>query len=166
VATSIFVISLPVMLRCSNSRRRFSVHKLSPNTKEKPVYAGSIVVPEWDIDIPGKFQPLVTQAVFDKVQLILDRRAAALTPRVRCHEKSRQLGQKQRLQQVSFLKNVNYSDRRFRTSATSLLFSGIQPNEVQIQVTEEPSEQVGGGAPPSTNKTHPYVRQKDKAAGR
>src|SRR5581483_10428401 len=55
-------------------------------TLRKPVYAGRIVVPEWDIDIQGKFQPLVTQAVFDKVQLILDGRAAALTPRVRCHE--------------------------------------------------------------------------------
>ena len=60
-------------------------------TLRKPVYAGRIVVPEWDIDISGKFQPLVIQAVFDKVQLILHGRAAALTPRVRCHEGSRQL---------------------------------------------------------------------------
>jgi hypothetical protein len=31
------------------------------------------------------------------------------------------------------------------------------------QVTEEPSEQVSGGAPPSTNSNAPYVPQKDKA---
>jgi len=33
----------------------FSVHKLFPKHLRKPVYAGRIVVPEWDIDIAGKF---------------------------------------------------------------------------------------------------------------
>ena len=36
-----------------------------PHTLKKPVYTARIVVPEWDIDIPGKFEPLVTRAVFD-----------------------------------------------------------------------------------------------------
>lgn len=92
VAASIFVISLPCAAPLFEfETTSFSVHKLSPKHERKPVDAGRIVVPEWDIDIPGKFQPLVTQAVSDEVQLILDGGAAALTPRVRCHEKSRQL---------------------------------------------------------------------------
>jgi site-specific DNA recombinase len=54
-------------------------------TLRKPVYAGRIVVPEWSIDVPGKFQPLVTQAVFDKVQAILSGRTVAIAPRARSH---------------------------------------------------------------------------------
>jgi site-specific DNA recombinase len=54
-------------------------------TLRKPVYAGRIVVPEWNIDAPGKFQPLVTQAVFNKVQAILSGRTVSITPRVRNH---------------------------------------------------------------------------------
>jgi site-specific DNA recombinase len=34
---------------------------------------------------PGKFQPLVTQVVFDKVQSILSGRTVAITPRTRSH---------------------------------------------------------------------------------
>lgn len=54
-------------------------------TLRKPVYAGRIVVPEWNIDVPGKFQPLITQTVFDKVQAILDGRTVAIAPRARSH---------------------------------------------------------------------------------
>jgi site-specific DNA recombinase len=54
-------------------------------TLRKPVYAGRIVIPEWNIDAPGKFQPLVTQAVFDKVQAILSGRKISITPRARSH---------------------------------------------------------------------------------
>ena len=54
-------------------------------TLKKPVYAGRIVVPEWNIDVPGKFQPLVTQAVFDNVQAILNGRIVSVTPRARSH---------------------------------------------------------------------------------
>jgi site-specific DNA recombinase len=54
-------------------------------TLRKPVYAGRIVVPKWNIDVPGKFQPLVTQAVFDKVQSILNGRTVSVTPRARSH---------------------------------------------------------------------------------
>jgi hypothetical protein len=39
--------------------------------------------------------------------------------------------QKQRLQQVLFPKDVNYLDGKFRTSATCLLFNGMQINEVK-----------------------------------
>jgi hypothetical protein len=59
-------------------------------TLRKPVYAGRIVIPEWNIDVPGKFQPLVTRAVFDKVQAILSGRTVsivhvpAVTPTFRC----------------------------------------------------------------------------------
>ncbi|HEY2233822.1 MAG TPA: recombinase family protein [Candidatus Angelobacter sp.] len=54
-------------------------------TLRKPNYAGGIVIPEWNIDAPGKFQPLVTQAVFDKVQAILSGRKISITPRARSH---------------------------------------------------------------------------------
>jgi site-specific DNA recombinase len=54
-------------------------------TLKKPVYAGRIVVPEWNINVPGKFAPLVSQAVFDKVQAILSGRTVAVAPRARSH---------------------------------------------------------------------------------
>jgi site-specific DNA recombinase len=54
-------------------------------TLRKPVYAGRIVVPEWNIDVPGTFQPLVSQAVFDRVQSILNGRTVSVTPRARSH---------------------------------------------------------------------------------
>jgi DNA invertase Pin-like site-specific DNA recombinase len=54
-------------------------------TLRKPVYAGRIVVPDWNIDVPGKFQPLVTRAIFDKVQAILSGRTVSVAPRARSH---------------------------------------------------------------------------------
>ncbi len=54
-------------------------------TLKKPVYAGRIVVPEWNIDAPGKFQPLVSQDVFGKVQAILSGRTVSVAPRARSH---------------------------------------------------------------------------------
>ena len=54
-------------------------------TLRKQVYAGRIVVPEWNIDVAGKFQPLVSQPIFDRVQAILSGRIAAITPRARSH---------------------------------------------------------------------------------
>ena len=54
-------------------------------TLRKPVYTGRIVVPEWNIDVPGKFQPLVAQTVFDKVQAIMSGRTVAVAPRARSH---------------------------------------------------------------------------------
>jgi site-specific DNA recombinase len=42
------------------------------STLKKPIYKGRILKPEWDIDVPGDFEPLVTAAVFDTVQDILD----------------------------------------------------------------------------------------------
>jgi site-specific DNA recombinase len=38
-----------------------------------------------NIDVPGKFQPLVTRAVFDKVQAILSGRTVSIVPRARIH---------------------------------------------------------------------------------
>ena len=54
-------------------------------TLKKPVYSGRIVVSEWNIDVSGKFQPLVTEATFDKVQAILSGRTVSVTPRARSH---------------------------------------------------------------------------------
>jgi site-specific DNA recombinase len=54
-------------------------------TLKKPVYSGRIVVPEWNIDVQGKFQPLVAQAVFDRVQAILSGRTVSVAPRARSH---------------------------------------------------------------------------------
>jgi site-specific DNA recombinase len=54
-------------------------------TLRKPVYTGRIVVPDWELDVSGRFQPLVSREVFDKVQAVLDGRAVSITPRARCH---------------------------------------------------------------------------------
>ena len=54
-------------------------------TLRKPAYAGRIVIPDWNIDVAGKFQPLVSQPIFDKVQAILSGRTVAITPRPRSH---------------------------------------------------------------------------------
>src|SRR5262249_8094116 len=54
-------------------------------TLRKPVYAGRIVVPEWQVDVQGRFQPLVSREVFDKVQSILEGRAVSIVPRAKCH---------------------------------------------------------------------------------
>jgi site-specific DNA recombinase len=54
-------------------------------TLRKPVYAGRIVVPTWGIDVSGRFQPLVTQTIFDRVQAILNGRTAMIAPRARSH---------------------------------------------------------------------------------
>src|SRR5215472_1778990 len=63
--------------------------RLSPQTfsqtLRKPVYAGRVVVPVWEIDVRGKFQPLVTAEVFDRVQAILNGRVSSVTPKVRSH---------------------------------------------------------------------------------
>ncbi len=55
-------------------------------TLRKPVYAGRIVVSGWNVDAPGKFQPLIAEEVFTKVQLLLTGKAASITPRARSHE--------------------------------------------------------------------------------
>jgi len=55
-------------------------------TLRKPVYCGRIVVPAWDIAVQGKFEPLIGEAVFEKVQAVLDGRSAPITPRPRNDE--------------------------------------------------------------------------------
>lgn len=37
----------------------------------KPVYAGKVVVPQWDIDVRGRHQALVDEDTFYRVQAIL-----------------------------------------------------------------------------------------------
>jgi site-specific DNA recombinase len=54
-------------------------------TLRKPVYAGRIVVPQWAIDVAGKFQPLVSDAVFNRVQSVLSGKTASVTTRARSH---------------------------------------------------------------------------------
>jgi hypothetical protein len=45
--------------------------------------------------------------------------------------KAAPIEQKQRLQQVLFPKGVNYSDGKFRTAVTCLLFNGVEEKEVK-----------------------------------
>ncbi len=54
-------------------------------TLRKPVYAGRIVVPKWGIEVQGKFQPLVTEAVFNRVQALLLGKTVSVAPRARSH---------------------------------------------------------------------------------
>jgi site-specific DNA recombinase len=51
----------------------------------KPVYAGRIVVPEWDIDVPGNFEPIISAELFERVQSLLTGRQPSLAPRMRNH---------------------------------------------------------------------------------
>lgn len=69
---------------CTKKGKPLSSQTFS-QTLRKPVYAGRIVVPEWQLDVPGRFQPLVSREVFDKVQAILDGRAVSITPRAKSH---------------------------------------------------------------------------------
>ncbi|MBZ5533772.1 MAG: recombinase family protein [Acidobacteriia bacterium] len=73
------------LLGLRTKKGKFLSSQTFSQTLRKPVYAGRIVVPEWNIDVPGKFQPLVTQAVFDNAQAILSGRAVSITPRARNH---------------------------------------------------------------------------------
>ena len=41
-------------------------------TLRNPIYKGRIIKPEWNIDVTGDFEPLVTDAVFDTVQAVFD----------------------------------------------------------------------------------------------
>jgi len=64
-------------------------HKLSAQSfnalLRKPVYAGWIVVPKWDINVQGRFTSIVDRDTFDRVQALLQGRAPALSPRKRNH---------------------------------------------------------------------------------
>src|SRR5664279_1800692 len=55
-------------------------------TLRKPVYAGRIVVECWQINVRGRHQAIVTEEVFDKVQMILKGRRPTITPRLRNNE--------------------------------------------------------------------------------
>jgi hypothetical protein len=43
----------------------------------KPAYAGRLCVPEWDIDIEGNFEPIVSGETFQRVQDVLNGRHSA-----------------------------------------------------------------------------------------
>jgi len=46
----------------------------------KPIYAGLLCVPSWNIDrVKGNFEPLVTEALFEQVQALLDGRSLTVT---------------------------------------------------------------------------------------
>lgn len=53
-------------------------------TLRKPVYAGRIAV--WGIDVQGRHQAIVSEEVFDKVQMILNGRRPTIIPRSRNNE--------------------------------------------------------------------------------
>jgi site-specific DNA recombinase len=57
--------------------------QLSAQTFQKmllnPIYAGWVVIPEWDVMERGSFEPLVSQDLFDKVQDVLSGRRPNLT---------------------------------------------------------------------------------------
>jgi DNA invertase Pin-like site-specific DNA recombinase len=56
---------------------------VSPQTFQKiltnPIYAGWIVIPDWDIRVQGSFEALVRQDTFDAVQEVLKGRSPSLT---------------------------------------------------------------------------------------
>ena len=52
---------------------------------KNPIYVGRIVVPGWDIDCPGDFQPIVEQDLFDAVQAVRSRKLAHGDGRQRDH---------------------------------------------------------------------------------
>lgn len=56
---------------------------LTPQTFQKlllnPIYAGWVSIPSWAMKVPGAFEPLVDQEVFDRVQDVLAGRRPAVT---------------------------------------------------------------------------------------
>ncbi|MBZ5491443.1 MAG: recombinase family protein [Acidobacteriia bacterium] len=79
------VLRKVTQLGLRTKKGKFLSSQTFSQTLRKPVYSGRIVVPEWNIDVSGKFQPLVTEAIFDKVQAILNGRTVSVTPRARSH---------------------------------------------------------------------------------
>lgn len=56
-------------------------------TLANPIYAGVLQMPKWGITgVQGSFEPIVTQAVFNRVQDVLEGRGVSVTPRFRNHE--------------------------------------------------------------------------------
>jgi DNA invertase Pin-like site-specific DNA recombinase len=49
----------------------------------KPIYAGRICKPEWDIDVAGDFEAIVEPDLFEAVQEVLDNRPSTASSRVR-----------------------------------------------------------------------------------
>ncbi len=56
-------------------------------TLRKPVYAGRVVIPDWEIDVDGQHEAIVSREVFDKVQMVLEGIRPSITPRSRNNEK-------------------------------------------------------------------------------
>jgi hypothetical protein len=50
-----------------------------------PLYMGRVVKPEWDIDVAGDFEPLISADLFEAVQAILQGRVPAQDARLRDH---------------------------------------------------------------------------------
>ena len=50
-----------------------------------PIYRGRVVVPKWGIDLPGDFEPIVSNEVFASVQAVLDGRRPRIEERRRDH---------------------------------------------------------------------------------
>ena len=51
-----------------------------------PVYSGWLLVPKWELSARGDFEALVSEAVFRRVQRLLDGKGAPLRPHARDHE--------------------------------------------------------------------------------
>ncbi len=50
-----------------------------------PLYIGRVVVPKWDIDVEGDFEPLIDSSTFHAVQHVLDGRSPSKVNRTRNH---------------------------------------------------------------------------------
>ncbi|MDG2307222.1 MAG: recombinase zinc beta ribbon domain-containing protein [Candidatus Binatia bacterium] len=55
-------------------------------TLRKPIYAAVLRMPAWEIDaVPGNFEPIVPEHLFERVQDVLDGKSISVTPHTRNH---------------------------------------------------------------------------------
>jgi site-specific DNA recombinase len=55
------------------------------NMLRNPLYAGRIVVGQWQVDCPGAFEPLIKPEVFRQVEAILSGKRPTIMPRFKSH---------------------------------------------------------------------------------
>lgn len=55
------------------------------NMLKNPLYAGRMVVGDWEVDCPGAFEPLIRPELFRQVEAILLGKRATIKPRLRSH---------------------------------------------------------------------------------
>jgi hypothetical protein len=125
-----------------------------------------IVVPEWDIDIPEKFQPFSDSGGIRQGAIDPGRQSGCPYTSRPVTEGSRQLSRNSVCSRFYFQRVLTTRMENFEPAQHayfSVEYSRTKlTGSAETQVTEEPSEQVGSGAPPAPTKTHPNVQQKDK----